>query len=293
MRNAWKISPPHLNAANASHSSMFPMMMVLHRKKSVAAMHGPFLVLKHCGLISMNNSASMSVLPDTFWGGSAPHLDLFELCEPFPTFPNFVLSSAQIKHLSLADISDSAGRHQIIRYYQTAHQSPRSSPTLGTSNLRNYSDTLITCTIAAPLSGCQTKYALQCIHHPAFRISDLSLLLSFDSFSSSPLLWYLCSAHFTKLSFLPPPDFSNCLRPGSPQYYPHYSTFMDDSQTDASQSATRRELPQFDGARIKDDELPVRLGPNRSLSGSPSPPRQIMVAHIHVCFASRCCVKSR
>ena len=50
----------------------------------------------------------MPVLPETFLGGSAPHLEWFTLRGiPFPTFPSFVLSSTQIQYLSLENIPHS------------------------------------------------------------------------------------------------------------------------------------------------------------------------------------------
>jgi hypothetical protein len=56
----------------------------------------------------MNESVSTPVLPETFLGGSAPHLLSFELRGiPFPTFPNLVLSFTQIRHLYLEDIPHS------------------------------------------------------------------------------------------------------------------------------------------------------------------------------------------
>jgi hypothetical protein len=77
-------------------------------EKSMAAMHGPFPVLTKCSLISRNNSVSVPALPETFLGGSAPHLERFTLRGiPFPTFPNFVLSSTQIQSLSLENIPHS------------------------------------------------------------------------------------------------------------------------------------------------------------------------------------------
>jgi F-box-like len=77
-------------------------------EKSIAAMLEPFPVLTQCSLISWNNSVSMPVLPETFLGGSAPHLVWFRLRGiPFPTFPNFVLSSTQIQYLSLENIPHS------------------------------------------------------------------------------------------------------------------------------------------------------------------------------------------
>ena len=77
-------------------------------EKSIATMLGPFPVLTQCSLISTNNSVSMPVLPETFLGGSAPRLERFTLRGiPFPTFPNFVLASTQIQHLSLENIPHS------------------------------------------------------------------------------------------------------------------------------------------------------------------------------------------
>jgi F-box-like len=77
-------------------------------KRSIAAMLEPFPVLTQCSLILTNNSVSMPVLPETFLGGSSPHLESFTLRGiPFPTFPNFVLSSTQIQSLSLENIPHS------------------------------------------------------------------------------------------------------------------------------------------------------------------------------------------
>jgi hypothetical protein len=69
-------------------------------EKGISAMLEPFPLLTQCILVSRNNSVSMSMLPETFLGGSAPQLETFELRGiPFPTFPSFILSSTQIKHL--------------------------------------------------------------------------------------------------------------------------------------------------------------------------------------------------
>jgi hypothetical protein len=77
-------------------------------EKSTVVMLEPFPGFKQCRLISVNLSVSMPVLPEKFLGGSAPHLEWFELWGiSFPTFPNFVLSSTQIQYLSLNDIPDS------------------------------------------------------------------------------------------------------------------------------------------------------------------------------------------
>jgi hypothetical protein len=76
--------------------------------KSIAAMLEPFPVLTQCRLVSLNESASMLVLPETFLGGSAPHLEEFRLQGiSFPTFPNFILSCTQIRYLFLDDLPDS------------------------------------------------------------------------------------------------------------------------------------------------------------------------------------------
>jgi hypothetical protein len=77
-------------------------------KKSIAVMHEPFPILKACSLTSNKKLVSMPVLPAKFLGGSAPSLRAFTLSGiPFPTFPNFVLSSYQIQNISFCDIPDS------------------------------------------------------------------------------------------------------------------------------------------------------------------------------------------
>jgi hypothetical protein len=76
--------------------------------KSVAVMHEPFPVLTECCLISRSNLVSIPVLPETFLGGSAPLLRSLTLGGiPFPTFPNFVLSSSQIQNLVYHNIPNS------------------------------------------------------------------------------------------------------------------------------------------------------------------------------------------
>jgi hypothetical protein len=76
--------------------------------KSIAAMLEPFPVLTECALVSSDNSVSMPMLPETFLGGSAPHLEIFHLRGiPFPTFPHFILSSTQIQYLHLDEIRHS------------------------------------------------------------------------------------------------------------------------------------------------------------------------------------------
>jgi hypothetical protein len=77
-------------------------------EKSIAAMLEPFPILTECALVSSDNSVSMPMLPETFLGGSAPQLEIFHLRGiPFPTFPDFILSSTQIRDLHLDDIPDS------------------------------------------------------------------------------------------------------------------------------------------------------------------------------------------
>ena len=109
-------------------------------EKSTAVMLEPFPVLKQCRLISVNLTVSMPVLPETFLGGSAPHLEWFELGGiSFPTFPDFVLASTQIQYLSLNDIPDSGyispdvmatclAALPNLRHLSVGFQSPRSRP---------------------------------------------------------------------------------------------------------------------------------------------------------------------
>jgi hypothetical protein len=76
-------------------------------ERLMAAMHKPFPDLTGCRLISYNSS-SMPALLETFFGGSAPNLEQFDLRGiPFPTFPKLILSSTQIQELILKDIPDS------------------------------------------------------------------------------------------------------------------------------------------------------------------------------------------
>jgi hypothetical protein len=77
-------------------------------EKSIAVMHETCPILGGCHLISDNKLVSMPVLPATLLGGSAPSLRAFTLSGiPFPTFPNFILSSSQIQNISFCDIPDS------------------------------------------------------------------------------------------------------------------------------------------------------------------------------------------
>jgi len=74
--------------------------------KLAAAMQQPLPTLNDFRLVSYDNS--VSVLPETFLGGSAPHLETFVLYGiPFPTFPRFILSSTHIRNLSILDIPHS------------------------------------------------------------------------------------------------------------------------------------------------------------------------------------------
>jgi len=71
-----------------------------------AAMQQPLPTLNDFRLESWNES--VAVLPETFLGGSAPHLEMFILRGiPFPTFPKFILSSTHIHYLFLANIPHS------------------------------------------------------------------------------------------------------------------------------------------------------------------------------------------
>jgi hypothetical protein len=68
----------------------------------------PFPILTECHLISSQFVKPMPALPETFLGGSAPHLRSFTLSNiPFPAFPYFILSSTQIQRLTLINIPDS------------------------------------------------------------------------------------------------------------------------------------------------------------------------------------------
>ena len=70
--------------------------------KLIAVMNKPYPILT---TFSLMTTAYDSVLPETFLGGSAPSLRSFTLAgSHFPTFPQFILSSTHIVHLSLSRI---------------------------------------------------------------------------------------------------------------------------------------------------------------------------------------------
>ena len=72
----------------------------------VTVLHEPLPVLTHFYLSSTDEE--VSVLPETFLGGSAPPLESFELWGiPFPSFPKFILHSTHIAYLYLDDIPNS------------------------------------------------------------------------------------------------------------------------------------------------------------------------------------------
>jgi hypothetical protein len=75
-------------------------------EKLSTAMQQPLPTLKYFLLGSYYESTP--VLPETFLGGSAPQLETFRLRGiPFPTIPQFILSSTHIYHLSITDIPHS------------------------------------------------------------------------------------------------------------------------------------------------------------------------------------------
>src|SRR6267142_269180 len=77
-------------------------------EKLAVAMQQPLPTLKCCCLGSSEDSESVPVLSETFLGGSAPLVEYFELSGiPFPTFPQFILSSIHIRYLSIYDIPHS------------------------------------------------------------------------------------------------------------------------------------------------------------------------------------------
>ena len=91
-----------------SHISMYDINCSA-LKQLAAAMQQPLPALKVFRLGSRDRSILMLlVLPETFLGGSAPLLEMFELYGiPFPTFPEFISFSTQIRYLSIYDIPHS------------------------------------------------------------------------------------------------------------------------------------------------------------------------------------------
>jgi hypothetical protein len=75
-------------------------------ERLIGAMQIPLPALTHFDLRSADES--VPVLPETFLGGSARHLNWFDLKGiPFPTFPKFILSATHITNLCLFDIPNS------------------------------------------------------------------------------------------------------------------------------------------------------------------------------------------
>jgi F-box-like len=73
-------------------------------EKLAAAIRQPLPTLKHFRLTSLRVEPT-PVLPETILGGSAPLVEGFELYgTPFPTFPQFILSSTHIRNLSIFDV---------------------------------------------------------------------------------------------------------------------------------------------------------------------------------------------
>jgi hypothetical protein len=76
--------------------------------KLTAAMQQPLPTLKHFRLMLDYESVPAPVVSKTFLGGSAPLLEVFTSRGlPFPTFPEFISSSAHIRDLRIHDIPHS------------------------------------------------------------------------------------------------------------------------------------------------------------------------------------------
>ena len=78
-------------------------------EKLAAVMQEPFPTLRYFYLSSSSSFAeSVPVIPQTFLGGSAPHLRGFILSGiPLLSFPKFVFSATRIESLAILDIPDS------------------------------------------------------------------------------------------------------------------------------------------------------------------------------------------
>ena len=77
----------------------------LHLETVLAAMQVPFPELTHLSLWSNMSDETVRVLPDSFLGGSAPHLRFLALSDiSFPGLPKLLLSATHIVHLSLYGI---------------------------------------------------------------------------------------------------------------------------------------------------------------------------------------------
>ena len=72
-------------------------------------MHQPFPALIYLRLWSGNEDELVSVIPDSFLGGSAPHLQTLILDHiPFPGLPNLLLSATHLVEITLFRIPYSA-----------------------------------------------------------------------------------------------------------------------------------------------------------------------------------------
>jgi len=68
-------------------------------------MQEPFQSLRTLRLSCRAEVRDVPVITDTFLGGSAPRLQVIELCHiPFPTLPKLLLSANDLVRLSLEDI---------------------------------------------------------------------------------------------------------------------------------------------------------------------------------------------
>ena len=77
-----------------------------HLESSLAAMQEPFPELTH--LMLSSNEETVSVIPDSFLGGSAPRLRILYFGGiPFPGLPKLLLTATHLVYLSLFDIPDS------------------------------------------------------------------------------------------------------------------------------------------------------------------------------------------
>ena len=84
-------------------SRIYILTLISPLQKLVAAMEGPFPILTLFHLTRAHRS--LTALPETFLGGSAPRLRSFLVWgTPFPTLPQFALSATQITDLDLLDL---------------------------------------------------------------------------------------------------------------------------------------------------------------------------------------------
>ena len=76
--------------------------------KVLAAMQVPFPALTNLRLRCRRDGPDLSILPDTFLGGSAPRLQYLDIyCIPFPGIPNLLLSATHLVDFDLSDIPHS------------------------------------------------------------------------------------------------------------------------------------------------------------------------------------------